>query len=214
MTRGVRTLGGKQGDSRAVECRDQFMPDEGNFYVDENYMSQSSPSFSPVSQADFVPLSDQPHEDEIAMANYVSQQPRETPGDPGSSIPGIDYFQDPASNPALAAIFHNIHFEYNSDLIRGQENLNTLHDVAGYLKRNGNTYVFVEGHCDERGPVAYNMALGAHRSNSVRNMLLQEGVNPDNVFTISYGSERPLLRDHNEEAWAQNRRAEFKVYQR
>jgi peptidoglycan-associated lipoprotein len=213
MTRGVRTLGGKQGDSRAIECRDQFMPDEGGFYVDDSYVSQSPPSAAMPAQ-DFVPLSDQPYNDEIAMANYVSQQPRETPGDPGSSIPGIDYFQDPSSNPALAAIFRNLHFEYNSNLVRGQENLNTVHEVAEYLKRHGNTYVFVEGHCDERGPMTYNLALGAHRSNSVRNVLLEQGVNPDNVFTISYGSERPLVYDHNEEAWAQNRRAEFKVYQR
>lgn len=222
VSRGVRTLGGKQGDSRAIQCRDQFMPNEEGFCVDENSESYNNQGYGesysqakpPAVMDEFVPLSDQENDDAIAMADYVSQQPRETPGDPGSSIPGIDYFQDPAINPALAAVFRNIYFEYNSSLVKGQENLSTIRDVANYMKRNGNTYVFVEGHCDERGPEAYNLALGSHRSNSVRNILLQEGVNPDNVFTISYGKERPLVHDHNEEAWNQNRRAEFKVYQR
>lgn len=226
MSRGVRTLGGKGGNSRAIQSRDQFMPGEPGYYPDDdaynvdnniNYNPNNavSSSTSPSSSMhDFVPLSDQPNDDMVAMANYVSQQPRETPGDPGSSIPSIDYFQDPSNNPALAAVFRHIYFEYNSSLVKGQDNLNVIREVANYMKRNRNTYAFVEGHCDERGPEAYNLALGSHRSNSVRNILLQEGVNPDNVFTISYGKERPLTLEHNENAWNQNRRAEFKVYQR
>lgn len=213
MTRGVRTLGGKGGNSRAIASRDQFMPGEGGFYTnDDGYATNIAPTRSAMD--DFVPLSDQEYEDQIAMANYVSQQPRETPGDPGSSVPGIEYFQDPSRNPALAGVFRNIYFEYNSSLVKGQESLATLHNIASYLRSHPGTYIFVEGHCDERGPEAYNLALGSHRSNSVRNMLLQEGVNPDNVFTISYGKERPLVQGQGEEFWSQNRRAEFKVYQR
>lgn len=70
----------------------------------------------------------------------------------------------------------------------------------------------MEGHCDERGPEAYNLALGSRRAHAVRNMLLQQGVHPDQVFTISYGKERPLVMEHHDEGWAQNRRAEFKIY--
>lgn len=204
MTRGLRTMGGKHGDSRAVQCRDDFMPvEDGSCYSDNtNTMSE------------FVPLSDQPYEDQVAMADYVSQQPRETPGDPGSSIPGVDSFRDPSTNPTWAAIFHNIIFEYNSNLVKGQDNLDTISAISNYMKRNPNVYVFVEGHCDERGPQAYNLALGSRRSNAVRNLLIQEGVNPDNIFTISYGKERPLFHDQNDESHAQNRRAEFKIYQR
>lgn len=82
------------------------------------------------------------------------------------------------------------------------------------MRSHPNTYVFVEGHCDERGPEAYNLSLGAKRGNAVRNLLINEGVDPDHIFTISYGKERPLVFEHHEEAWAQNRRAEFKVYNR
>lgn len=203
MSRGLRTMGGKHGDSRAVQNPYEFMPIDDECCVDNS-----------ATVNEFVPLSDQSQEYQAAMADYVSQQPRETPGDPGSSIPGIDSFQDPATNPTWAAIFRNISFELNSNLVKGQDNLDTIRAVANYMKRNKNVYVFIEGHCCEKGPEAYNLALGSRRSNSVRNALIQEGVNPDNVFTISYGKERPLLHDHNEESWNQNRRAEFKVYQR
>lgn len=203
MTRGLRTMGGKHGDSRAVQCREDFMP------VEDQCCTDNSSGMS-----EFVPLSDQPYEDEIAMADYVSQQPRETPGDPGSSIPGIDSFQDPSTNPTWAAIFRNVSFEYNSNLVKGQDNLDTINAVSNYMKKNPNLYVFVEGHCDERGPQAYNLALGSRRSNAVRNLLIQNGVSQDNIFTISYGKERPLYHDLNDESHALNRRAEFKIYQR
>lgn len=198
VTRGFRTLGGKHGSSRAVQCRDDFMP-----CYDESYDFQE----------EFVPLEDQPGMGALSMGNAI-QQPRETPGDPGSSIPGIGAFYDPSTNPSTARIFRNVQFEYNSNLVKGQNNVNTIKDIAEHMKRNPNMYVFVEGHCDERGPEAFNLALGSRRSNAVRNMLIQEGVHPDHVFTISYGKERPLMHEQNEEAWSQNRRAEFKVYSR
>ena len=207
MSRGMRTLGGKHGDSRAIQNREDFMPYEEVYYSDA---SQPAPMAE-----EFVPLSDQyTDQQDVAMGDFVTRQPRETPGDPGSSIPGIQAFQDPKANAAWSGLFRNITFDYNSNLVKGQENLETIHRIASYMRENGNTYVFVEGHCDERGPEAYNLALGARRSNSVRNMLIQEGVSPDNIFTISYGKERPLFLEHAEDAWGQNRRAEFKIYQR
>ncbi len=205
MSRGLRTMGGKHGDSRAVRYKDEFMPE------DQGYTANRSAGSS---AQEFVPLSDQPYDSQVAMADFVSQQPRETPGDPGSSLPGISAFKDPSTNQTWANVFQNIHFDYNSNLIKGQANLDIIREVAAYMRSNPAVYVFIEGHCDERGPEAYNLALGSRRSNSVRNQLIQEGVNPDNLFTISYGKERPLMYDHNESAWSQNRRAEFKIYER
>lgn len=197
INRGVRSLGGKNGSSRQVVSKDDFY----------GYDSQD------MAQSEYVPLSDDPNAQDLAMSE-MSRPPSETPGDPGSSIPGIEAFQDPSTNPRLAGVFRNVHFGYNSSLIKGQENLEIVKNVADYMRQNPNTYIFVEGHCDERGPEAYNLALGSHRSNGVRNILIQEGVNPDNIFTISYGRERPIIIGHDDESWAQNRRAEFKVYQR
>jgi peptidoglycan-associated lipoprotein len=204
INRGVKTLGGKHGDSRAVANRGDFMPDE--------YVDYSAPIVTTRGGGDFIPLADT--QNDVAMANFVSRQPSETPGEYGSSIPGINAFRDPVTIPGLSGIFRNISFEYNSFLVKGQDNLDTCRRVADYLRANPNTYIFVEGHCDERGPEAYNLALGSRRANAIRNELLQMGVNSDNVFTISYGKERPLIVGASEDGWAQNRRGEFKIYQR
>lgn len=209
MNRGVRSFAGKHGDSRAVQSREDFYPTEDGYNT-----FASAPS-----QGDYEPLPDYQNSNDtgmrdMAVGDYVVPQPRETPGDPGSSIPGIDSFRDPSTNPELARVFKNIHFEYNSFLVKGDENVTILRDVSNYMRSHPNTYIFVEGHCCEKGPAAFNLALGARRSDAVRNQLISDGVNPDNIFTISYGKERPLVLEHHEEAWAQNRRVEFKVYQR
>lgn len=198
VSRGARSLAGKHGDSRAVRSREDFYPYQDGY----------------AAGGDFDPLPDYQNSQDIAMADFVAPQPRETPGDPGSSLPGIDAFQDPSLNPALAKVFKTIHFDYNSSLVKDQQDLNTIQNVADYMKSHPNVYVFVEGHCDERGAEAFNLALGARRSDSVRNALISDGVDPNRVFTISYGRERPLVLEHHEEAWSQNRRAEFKVYER
>jgi len=114
----------------------------------------------------------------------------------------------------LSAVFEHIHFPYDSEKIQGQQNLQAIQAIASYMKRHPNTYVFIEGHCDERGPQAYNLALGTRRANSVRTILVAEGVDPERLFTVSYGKERPLVQGHDDEAWRINRRAQFKIYER
>ncbi len=137
---------------------------------------------------------------------------KESPGDPGSPIPGIDGFKNP--DGALAALFKNIRFETDHYTVNGKDNLETLQTIADYLTKHPHTYVFVEGHADERGAAAYNLSLGSRRANSVRSLLVQNGVSPDQLFAISYGKERPLTLEHHEGAWSQNRRAQFRLYER
>lgn len=197
VKRGLGSLGGKHGDSRQVRSKEEFMRQDNQCYGFND---------------DFIPLSDMDYSNEVAMADFVTRQPKESPGDPGSAIPGIGSFKDPSTMPKLAGIFRNLSFPYDSSLIKGQQNLTAIANIAEFMKQNPNYYIFVEGHCDERGAEAYNLALGARRANAVRNALLKEGVNPDNVFTISYGKERPMMSGHGEEFWSQNRRAEFKVF--
>lgn len=227
MQRGMRALGGKHGDSRQVRSRNDFecveddgMYQDGGFhdcsYEDNSYQRSDyySVQDSAAQEGEFIALKDQESED-IAMLDGVAiQQPRETPGEQGSSIPGIQSFRDPNTIPQTAGIFRPIYFEYNSNLIKGSQNLQTIHTIADYLRRRPALYVFIEGHTDERGPQAYNLALGARRANAVRNLLISEGVNPNNLFTISYGKERPVVLEHHEEGWSRNRRAEFKIYER
>ncbi len=87
----------------------------------------------------------------------------------------------------------------------------TLLAQAGWLKENRDRTVVVEGHCDNRGTEEYNLALGSRRAQSVKDFLVNAGVEPSQIVTISYGEEKPAVRGDNEEAWAKNRRAEFRL---
>jgi peptidoglycan-associated lipoprotein len=67
--------------------------------------------------------------------------------------------------------------------------------------------LLIEGHCDERGTEQYNLALGDRRANIARDYLVTLGVDASRIRTVSYGEERPFEEGHDENAWAQNRRA-------
>ena len=69
----------------------------------------------------------------------------------------------------------------------------------------------IEGHCDERGTIEYNMSLGEKRANAARDYLIGMGIAENRLTTISYGEERPAAPGSNEDVWAKNRRAEFKI---
>lgn len=88
-----------------------------------------------------------------------------------------------------------------------------LKENAAWLWEHPNVKVRIEGYCDERRSVEYNLALGEERAKRVRNYLISLGIDPTRLFTISYGKERPMMLGHNEGAWAQNRRVEFNFVQ-
>jgi peptidoglycan-associated lipoprotein len=100
----------------------------------------------------------------------------------------------------------DITFEFDKYDIRPQD-ASILKDNATLLMKYPNMKVQIEGHCDERGTIEYNLALGERRANSCKNYLISLGVPRDRISTISYGKERPLDPGHTEEAWAKNRRA-------
>lgn len=195
--RGFAALGGKHGDSRQVRSSDEFTWTDQSCYA----------------QDDFIPLMNDQFNDEVAIAD-MPRQSAHTPGDPLGRVPGIEAFTDPENDPQLSSVFKNIHFPFDSNLVKGRDNFMRVAHIADYMKKNPGVYVFVEGHCDERGAEAYNLALGSRRANAIRSILISEGVNPDNIFTISYGKERPVAMGHDSEAWSINRRGAFKVYRR
>ncbi len=102
----------------------------------------------------------------------------------------------------------NIQFEFNSTLLTERAQ-SSLTEKAQYLLFHPDVPVTIEGHCDDRGTDAYNMALGERRAESVKMFLVDLGIGADRLSTISYGEERPIDRGHNETAWAKNRRAQF-----
>jgi peptidoglycan-associated lipoprotein len=100
-------------------------------------------------------------------------------------------------------------FDFDSAVLRPEAQA-LLEAQAEWLKANpGVPLVLIEGHCDERGTEAYNMALGAKRAESVKRYLIDLGVDNQVLDTQSFGEEKPAAYGHNEEAWSQNRRASF-----
>ena len=86
-----------------------------------------------------------------------------------------------------------------------------LDRTAEWLQSYSTVTLLVEGHCDERGTVEYNLALGERRATAAYNYLVSLGIPASRLKTISYGKEFPLDPGHTEEAWARNRRAHFEV---
>lgn len=101
-----------------------------------------------------------------------------------------------------------IYFEYDrSDL--SVEAREILKKIAAALSENPSYSIDIAGHCDERGTIEYNLALGERRARSAKKFLMALGISGDNISTVSYGEERPVDPQSTEEAWAKNRRDEF-----
>lgn len=105
-------------------------------------------------------------------------------------------------------VFQDIFFDFDRHIVRADQR-ESLAQNARMLSENPDIRLVLEGHCDERGTVEYNLALGDRRAQSVRNYLIEYGIDPGRLSTISYGKERPFARGSNEAAWAQNRRVHF-----
>jgi peptidoglycan-associated lipoprotein len=107
-------------------------------------------------------------------------------------------------------LLKDIHFDFDKYDIR-REDEEILKENAALLKKNPKMKIQIEGHCDGRGTVEYNLALGERRANNTKKYLVSLGISSNRISTISFGKERPLDPGHNEEAWAKNRRAHIVV---
>jgi peptidoglycan-associated lipoprotein len=118
--------------------------------------------------------------------------------------------------PGIEGVVHeskmlqDIHFDFDKYNIRPKA-AEILRENSALLKKYPGMKFQIEGHCDERGTGEYNLALGERRANSVKKYLASLGIEPSRISTISYGEERPLDQEHNEEAWTKNRRAHFVI---
>lgn len=120
--------------------------------------------------------------------------------------------EEERARAAARADFGNedIYFEFDSaSLLPMAQDL--LSKKAGYMLAMSGLSVTIEGHCDERGTDAYNMALGERRAEAAKAFLVNLGISPSQIETISYGEERPMDTGKNEAAWAKNRRAHFVI---
>jgi peptidoglycan-associated lipoprotein len=107
-------------------------------------------------------------------------------------------------------LFGEIFFELDRSDIRESDRA-TLQQNAENLKKFDFLVVTVEGHCDERGTVEYNLALGERRAQASYDYLVSLGVPAERLKTISYGKEVPTCRESNEACWGRNRRGHFTV---
>ncbi|NMW18653.1 MAG: peptidoglycan-associated lipoprotein Pal [Chlorobiaceae bacterium] len=118
----------------------------------------------------------------------------------------------PTLAPPPPAVIHpslgDVFFDFDKSELRADA-VEQLKTNANWLGENAGRKVIIEGHCDERGTNEYNLALGERRANSAKNYIVNLGVEPVRLKTVSYGEEKPFAEGHNEEAWSQNRRAHF-----
>lgn len=191
FSKGISSIFGKDADSKVLATQDDFV--------------------GPSSE-DFIPLNDQDLQMRLAKGDAAIPQPKKFPGEKGSNLPGIDRFKEPTGEQA--AIFKVLHFETDDHILKNPADIALITKMAAYLKSHPNLHVVVEGHCDERASADYNMALGMRRAQQIRVLLNKEGINPNRIYTISCGKEKPLTMGHSEEDWRLNRRAAFKLYEK
>jgi peptidoglycan-associated lipoprotein len=118
----------------------------------------------------------------------------------------------PAAAPDTSAMImqEDIYFDFDKSTLKPAAQ-DSLMKKAAWLRANSNATVTIEGHCDERGTSEYNLALGDRRADSTKAFLVDLGIAASRLTTVSYGEERPVCNQHNEECWAKNRRSHFVI---
>lgn len=130
-------------------------------------------------------------------------------GEPGADISTKDMSFDPeGSDGGKIAGLGTVNFEYDKAALT-QEARTQLKENADWIKSHSNVVVQVEGHCDTRGSVEYNLALGERRARSVKQYLVSLGVDAKSLTIISYGEEKPLAMGSSDADHNKNRRANF-----
>lgn len=127
---------------------------------------------------------------------------------------GASFSADPESEEYKALYgrsskpLYPVYFDFDSSFVKPDQ-FNNLASSGDYLMENESVALSVEGNCDERGTADYNLALGEVRAMNVKQHLVNLGIAEHRISTISFGSQRPLYMDSNEDAWAKNRRADL-----
>ena len=118
---------------------------------------------------------------------------------------------DPLNDPNSPLAKRSIYFDFDSYAVR-DDYQPLLQQHAQYLKSHPDRHVLIQGNTDERGTSEYNLALGQKRAEAVRRAMSLLGVADTQMEAVSLGKEKPQATGHDEESWAQNRRADL-VYQ-
>jgi peptidoglycan-associated lipoprotein len=144
---------------------------------------------------------------EVIQPDAIKTVPLERSFDrPGGSVSSnlaIEPVTASGSSPLGDAFFDYDRFSIRVDAMP------VLDANSGWLRANGNKTVLIEGHCDERGTLAYNLVLGEKRAQAAKKYLVEMGIPASQLLTTSYGETRPFCKQRNEDCYQQNRRAHF-----
>lgn len=147
-----------------------------------------------------------------AREEPVPPDPTQPPRPPVVDTERLDPrdFSDPRNldNPESLLNQRVVYFEFDRSTVRPQFQP-VVQAHAQYLRANPTARVILEGHCDERGSREYNLGLGERRGNSVADLMIAQGVPTRQIEVVSYGEERPVCRQSDEDCWQRNRRAEI-----
>jgi peptidoglycan-associated lipoprotein len=124
----------------------------------------------------------------------------------GSQIQG-DVYVGTDSVEYLASVVPDRFFFVTNETVLTTASRETLRKQAGWLRKNSDINVVLEGHADERGTREYNLALGERRANSAKDYLMTYGISSDRISVLSYGKEKPVDSGSNPLAWSKNRRS-------
>jgi peptidoglycan-associated lipoprotein len=118
--------------------------------------------------------------------------------------------QAPSEETAPAIVLEDVFFDFDKYELSDEARA-TLNQDGRLLREKKDVRILIEGHCDERGTVQYNLALGEKRAKEAKAYLVDLGIAPTRIDIVSYGKERPFAMGHDEAAWKQNRRAHLVV---
>jgi peptidoglycan-associated lipoprotein len=134
----------------------------------------------------------------------ITEPPKQTLAPPVEPPPP----PPPVEAAPVALSLQDVYFDYDSSTL-SDVSRSALTENGKMLVANPGRRVTIEGHCDERGTVDYNLALGERRAGAAKEFLVSYGVDGTTLETISYGENRPFSMGHDESAWRSNRRAHF-----
>lgn len=129
---------------------------------------------------------------------------------PPTPTPAPTPVPTPTDDEVFARSASDIYFDFDKSDLR-PDAVQILARLAEAIKAHPNWNVQIQGNCDERGSIEYNIALGERRANSALQQLTQDGVSPGQLKTISFGKEKPVCTESNEECWQKNRRDHFQL---
>ena len=150
-----------------------------------------------------------------ARPPVTSKPPETNVAPPPKPAPSTDVESQDITNLDIESLnkkgyLNDAFFDFDQSDLR-EDARSTLATDAQWLKKHPSVQVLIEGHCDERGTAAYNLALGDRRANAAKEYLVSLGIDASRIKTISYGKERPFCTESSESCWQKNRRAHLVI---